>query len=164
MTGLQIIILLLLSVVLIKVIIHFGLLTVAFDQIIILLTGFFKYLIYVSNTPLFTYLTNFCLLVNMRGPRVALRGKVSDTLATGLTGVDSLLPIGRGQRQLVLGDRLTGKTSIFISAVLLNNYNNLLGSIDGFGAKRLFSLYIGVCQNLSKLYKLYYLVKDFGVL
>jgi F0F1-type ATP synthase alpha subunit len=95
-------------------------------------------------------------LVMERGPRVALRAKVADTMVTGLSVVDALLPIGRGQRQLILGDRMTGKTSIFISTISINNLNNLLGTIDGFGSKRLFSLYIGICQNLSKLYKLYH--------
>ena len=41
-----------------------------------------------------------------RGIRIALRSKVNDSLITGLRIVDSLLPIGRGQRQLILGDRL----------------------------------------------------------
>lgn len=68
--------------------------------------------------------------------------------------VDSILPIGRGQRQLILGDRNTGKTSIVLSTLLTNNKNNYLASMDGFGCKRLFGLYIGINQNLSKLYKL----------
>ena len=50
-----------------------------------------------------------------RGVRIALRAKVNDSLITGLTVVDSILPVGRGQRQLILGDRYTGKTSIFLS-------------------------------------------------
>ena len=45
-----------------------------------------------------------------RGVRIALRAKVNDSLITGLTVVDSILPVGRGQRQLILGDRYTGKT------------------------------------------------------
>ncbi len=50
-----------------------------------------------------------------RGCRIALRAKVNDSLITGLRVVDSILPVGRGQRQLILGDRYTGKTSIFLS-------------------------------------------------
>ena len=48
-----------------------------------------------------------------RGSRIALRAKVNDASISGLTIVDSILPVGRGQRQLILGDRYTGKTSIF---------------------------------------------------
>ena len=89
-----------------------------------------------------------------RGIRIALRAKVNDSLITGLRVVDSILPVGRGQRQLILGDRYTGKTSIFLSFLITSNRFNFLGSMDGFGTKRLFALYIGMNQNLSKLSKL----------
>ena len=89
-----------------------------------------------------------------RGIRIALRAKVNDSLITGLRVVDSILPVGRGQRQLILGDRYTGKTSIFLSLLITSNSFNGLGSNDGFGTKRLFGIYIGMNQNLSKLSKL----------
>ena len=78
---------------------------------------------------------------------------MNDSLISGLSVVDSILPVGRGQRQLMLGDRYTCKTSIFLS--LLRNFNrmNYLVAIDGFGTKRLFGIYIGMNQNLSKLSK-----------
>jgi proton translocating ATP synthase F1 alpha subunit len=83
--------------------------------------------------------------------RIALRAKVNDSLISGLTIIDTILPVGRGQRQLILGDRFTGKTSIFISFIIYSNRFNYLGSLDGFGSKRLFTFYIGINQNLSKL-------------
>ena len=89
-----------------------------------------------------------------RGCRIALRGKVNDSLISGLRLIDSILPVGRGQRQLILGDRYTGKTSIFLSFLLTSNRFNFIGSIDGFGTKRLFAPYIGMNQNLSKLSQL----------
>ncbi len=73
---------------------------------------------------------------------------------TGLRVVDGILPVGRGQRQLILGDRYTGKTSIFLSLLLSLNSISSLVSIDGFGTKRLFGVYIGINQNLSKLFKI----------
>ena len=88
-----------------------------------------------------------------RGVRIALRSKVNDSLITGLRIVDSILPVGRGQRQLILGDRYTGKTSIYLSLLLHCNYLSLLGSIEGLGTKRIFAIYIGINQNLSKLSK-----------
>jgi F0F1-type ATP synthase alpha subunit len=81
---------------------------------------------------------------------------VNDSLITGLRLVDSILPMGKGQRQLILGDRYTGKTSIFLSVLVISNTFNLLAAIDGFGTKRLFGLYIGLNQNLSKLTQLIY--------
>jgi len=88
-----------------------------------------------------------------RGVRISLRSKVNDSLITGLRIVDSILPVGRGQRQLILGDRYTGKTSIYLSLLLHCNYLSLSGSIEGMGTKRIFGLYVGINQNLSKLSK-----------
>jgi F-type H+-transporting ATPase subunit alpha len=91
-----------------------------------------------------------------KGSRIALKAKVNDSLISGLTIIDSILPVGRGQRQLILGDRYSGKTSIFLSFLITSNRFNFIGSLDGFGIKRLFILYIGINQNLSKLSKLLY--------
>lgn len=68
--------------------------------------------------------------------------------------MDCLLPIGRGQRQLILGDRGTGKMTIVLSTLIYNNRINYLSSVDGFGSKRLFGFYVGLNQNLSKIYQL----------
>jgi len=88
-----------------------------------------------------------------RGVRIALRSKVNESLITGIRLIDSLLPIGMGQRQLILGDRSTGKTSIFLFIIISSFSFSYIGSIDGFGIKRLFSFYIGISLNLSKLSK-----------
>ena len=60
-----------------------------------------------------------------RGCRIALRAKVNDSLICGLRVVDSILPVGRGQRQLILGDRYTGKTSIFLCFLISSHRFNL---------------------------------------
>jgi len=86
-----------------------------------------------------------------KGHRIGLRGKVNDSMVTGIGFVDSIIPVGRGQRQLILGDRSTGKTSIFICSILVNNGVGVLGSVDGLGSKRIFMLYVGINQNLSKI-------------
>jgi len=98
------------------------------------------------------YINGYNSLLN-RGVRIDLRAKVNDSIITGLRIVDSILPVGRGQRQLILGDRYTGKTSIFLSTILCSQTMNILGTIDGLGTKRLFSIYVGINQNLSKLSK-----------
>ena len=79
---------------------------------------------------------------------------MNDSLITGLRVIDSILPSGRGQRQLILGDRYTGKTSIFPSLLLQLNNINQFASIDGYGTKRIFGIYIGIQINPSKLSKL----------
>jgi F0F1-type ATP synthase alpha subunit len=96
-----------------------------------------------------------------RGVRIALRSKVNDSVFTGLRIVDLLLAVGRGQRQLILGDRYTGKTSIFISLLLYCNYIGLLCSIEGLGTKRLFGIYIGINQNLSKLLRFIFFIVEY---
>ena len=96
-----------------------------------------------------------------RGVRISLRSKVNDCLISGLRIIDSILAIGRGQRQLILGDRYTGKTSIYLSLILKLNILNIIGTIDGLGTRRIFGIYIGINQNLSKLSKLIYL---FGII
>ena len=75
-----------------------------------------------------------------KGCRLPLRGKVNEGLNTGLRVIDTILPIGRGQRQLLIGDRFTGKTNIYISAVINQDRNNFLKSIDGFGSRRVFGV------------------------
>jgi F0F1-type ATP synthase alpha subunit len=85
------------------------------------------------------------------GPRIALRGKVNESIISGLRIVDCVLPIGRGQRQLILGDRNTGKSTIVLCTLLNNNKNNYLGTVDGFGCKRLFGVYLGININISKV-------------
>ena len=91
------------------------------------------------------------------GCRVPLRGRINESIMTGLRVVDTILPIGRGQRQLIIGDRFTGKTSIYINSIINQNRNNFIKSIEGFGSKRLFGIYIAINQNLSRIYKITYI-------
>ena len=88
-----------------------------------------------------------------RGVRIAIRSKVNESLLSGISIIDATLPVGLGQRQLILGDRYTGKTTVFISMLLCCcSFSRLVG-IDGFGTRRIIGLYIGISQNLSKLLK-----------
>jgi F-type H+-transporting ATPase subunit alpha len=98
-----------------------------------------------------------------KGVRIALRSKVNESIITGLSIVDTILPIGRGQRQLILGDRNTGKTSIFINTLISSSKINYLGTIDGFGSKRIFGIYIAINQNLSKLVKFIDYLFEFNI-
>lgn len=101
------------------------------------------------------YIAVYNIKIYYSGPRIALRGKVNEQVLTGLRIVDIILPIGRGQRELILGDRGTGKTYIVTAILIYNSRINYLSCIDGFGAKRLFGFYIGLNQNLSKIYNLF---------
>ena len=75
-----------------------------------------------------------------KGSRVPIRGKVNEALTTGLRVVDTILPIGRGQRQVIIGDRFTGKTTVYVNTMINQNRNNYLKSVEGFGSKRVFGV------------------------
>jgi F-type H+-transporting ATPase subunit alpha len=79
---------------------------------------------------------------------------VNESLITGLRIVDIILPIGRGQRELILGDRGTGKTYFVLSIIVHSSRANAISSMDGFGARRLFGFYIGLNQNLTKIFSI----------
>lgn len=86
-----------------------------------------------------------------KGNRIALRSKVNDSLISGIGLVDSLLPVGRGQRQLILGDRSTGKTSIYLTCLLVSLTTSAITTLDGLGTRRLYMVYVAINQNLSKI-------------
>ena len=65
---------------------------------------------------------------------------MNEALTTGLRVVDTILPIGRGQRQVIIGDRFTGKTTVYVNTMINQNRNNYLKSVEGFGCKRVFGV------------------------
>ena len=65
---------------------------------------------------------------------------MNEALTTGLRVVDTILPIGRGQRQVIIGGRFTGKTTVIVNTMINQNRNNYLKSVEGFGSKRVFGV------------------------
>ncbi|MCS5636802.1 MAG: F0F1 ATP synthase subunit alpha, partial [Myxococcota bacterium] len=57
-------------------------------------------------------------LVEIKAPGIVARKSVSESLATGIKAIDAMVPIGRGQRELIIGDRQTGKTAIAIDTII----------------------------------------------
>jgi F-type H+-transporting ATPase subunit alpha len=102
-------------------------------------------------------------LVEIKAPGIIARKSVNEPLRTGLKSIDSMIPVGRGQRELIIGDRQTGKTTIAIDTIILNK-PNMKSDLD----KNLFSIYVAVGQkksNVSKLVTVLLKKKafDFGV-
>jgi F-type H+-transporting ATPase subunit alpha len=62
--------------------------------------------------------------VEIKAPGIISRYKVNEPLQTGIKAVDSLIPIGRGQRELIIGDKSTGKTTIGVDTILNQKNNN----------------------------------------
>jgi len=69
-------------------------------------------------------------------PGVIDRQPVREPMATGLKAIDSMIPIGRGQRELIIGDRQTGKTAVAIDTIINNKGNNLICIYNAIGQKR----------------------------
>jgi F-type H+-transporting ATPase subunit alpha len=79
---------------------------------------------------------------------------------TGLKAIDSLVPIGRGQRELIIGDRQTGKTAVAIDAVLNQKHNN-----SGTDEKvKLYCIYVAVGQKRSTVAQIVKTLQDYGAL
>jgi len=83
--------------------------------------------------------------VGLKAPGIIPRQSVSEPMQTGIKAVDSLVPIGRGQRELIIGDRQTGKTAVAIDTII-----NQKGFNEGGDAKKkLFCIYVAIGQKRS---------------
>jgi proton translocating ATP synthase F1 alpha subunit len=83
--------------------------------------------------------------VELKAPGIIPRQSVSEPMQTGLKAVDALVPVGRGQRELIIGDRQTGKTAIAIDTIL----NQKVGHETGTDSTKLYCVYVAVGQKRS---------------
>ncbi|MBF0289853.1 MAG: F0F1 ATP synthase subunit alpha [SAR324 cluster bacterium] len=74
--------------------------------------------------------------VEVVAPGIVTRKSVHETMATGLKAIDSMVPVGRGQRELIIGDRQTGKTAIAMDTIINQKGGNLICIYVGIGQKR----------------------------
>jgi F-type H+-transporting ATPase subunit alpha len=88
------------------------------------------------------------MLVEKIAPGVIKRQDVRTPLQTGIKVIDALVPVGRGQRELIIGDRGTGKTALAIDAII--NQHNINQKLQK-GEKRVISIYVAVGQKASKI-------------
>ena len=100
--------------------------------------------------------------VESKAPGIMPRESVSEPMQTGLKAIDSLIPVGRGQRELIIGDRQTGKTAIAIDTFL-----NQKGTNDKAGkddTKKLFCIYVAVGQKTSTVAQIVKTLEERGAL
>ena len=83
--------------------------------------------------------------VEVKAPGIIARKSVHEPMSTGIKSIDALIPIGRGQRELIIGDRQTGKTAIAIDTIL----NQRPGHASGDDKKKLFCIYVCIGQKRS---------------
>src|SRR5208282_2004005 len=85
-------------------------------------------------------------------PGVVVRKSVSQALFTGIMAIDSMIPIGRGQRELIIGDRGTGKTTITIDTIINQAKINRVGLASGDPKFRpVYSIYVAIGQKNSNI-------------
>merc|ERR1711871_648199 len=83
--------------------------------------------------------------IEVKAPGIIARKSVHEPVQTGLKAIDSLVPIGRGQRELIIGDRQTGKTALAIDAIINQKSNFDSGDVN----KQLYCVYVAVGQKRS---------------
>ncbi len=97
----------------------------------------------------------------VKAPGIIARKSVHEPMQTGLKIIDSLIPIGRGQRELIIGDRQTGKTSIIVDTIINQKKLNDAAKSD---KDKLFCVYVAVGQKRSTVAQVVKTLKDAGAL
>ncbi|MCG8593634.1 MAG: F0F1 ATP synthase subunit alpha, partial [Kiloniellales bacterium] len=98
--------------------------------------------------------------VEVKAPGIIPRKSVHEPMQTGLKAIDSLIPIGRGQRELIIGDRQTGKTAIIVDTIL----NQKSINAGGDESQKLYCIYVAVGQKRSSVAQLVKTLEDNGAL
>ena len=100
---------------------------------------------------------SFEMPLDRKAPGVIYRQPVKTPLQTGLKAVDSMIPIGRGQRELIIGDRQTGKTAVAIDTIINQKANYEAG-------KLVYCIYVAIGQKASTVAALVQTLKEHGAL
>ncbi len=98
--------------------------------------------------------------VEVKAPGIIPRRSVHEPVQTGLKAIDSLIPIGRGQRELIIGDRQTGKTAIILDTIINQKQFNE-GDEE---SKKLYCLYVAIGQRRSTVARIVKTLEDYGAL
>ncbi|NEW89100.1 F0F1 ATP synthase subunit alpha [Rhodopseudomonas sp. WA056] len=99
--------------------------------------------------------------VDVKAPGIIPRKSVHEPMATGLKSIDALIPIGRGQRELIIGDRQTGKTAIALDTILNQKPLNVEGAPE---SQKLYCVYVAVGQKRSTVAQFVKVLEEQGAL
>ncbi len=101
-------------------------------------------------------------VADVKAPGIIPRKSVHEPMATGLKSVDAMIPVGRGQRELIIGDRQTGKTAIALDTILnQKSYNEAAGSDE---SKKLYCIYVAIGQKRSTVAQLVKKLEETGAI
>ncbi|MDR2766519.1 MAG: F0F1 ATP synthase subunit alpha [Holosporaceae bacterium] len=98
--------------------------------------------------------------VDVRAPGIVERKSVHEPVHTGLKAVDALVPIGRGQRELIIGDRQTGKTAIAVDAIINQKY----AFDNGVEKNKLYCIYVAIGQKKFSVAQIVKTLTDAGAM
>ncbi|MES2252436.1 MAG: F0F1 ATP synthase subunit alpha [Pseudomonadota bacterium] len=98
--------------------------------------------------------------VERKAPGIIQRKSVHEPMLTGIKAIDALVPIGRGQRELIIGDRQTGKTTIAIDTILNQKKINQSGD----PSKMLYCIYVAIGQKRSSVARIVKMLQDEGAM
>ena len=98
--------------------------------------------------------------IEAKAPGIISRQSVTEPMQTGIKVIDSLIPIGRGQRELIIGDRQTGKTAIVIDTFL----NQAKSHEDGDEKNKLYCIYVAIGQKRSTVAQIVKTLEDAGAM
>jgi len=96
-------------------------------------------------------------LLEVKAPGVVHRQPVKEPLQTGIKAIDSMIPIGRGQRELIIGDRQTGKTAIAVDTIINQKYTHHTDS-------PVYCIYVAIGQKLSTIARVVKTLEDYGAM
>jgi F-type H+-transporting ATPase subunit alpha len=101
-------------------------------------------------------------VADVKAPGIIPRKSVHEPMATGLKAIDAMIPIGRGQRELIIGDRQTGKTAVALDTILNQKvYNDAAGDDE---SKKLYCVYVAVGQKRSTVAQLVKKLEETGAM
>ena len=100
-------------------------------------------------------------LIEVKAPGIIPRKSVHEPMQTGIKAIDSLIPVGRGQRELIIGDRQTGKTAIIVDTILNQKKINDAAKDD---SEKLFCVYVAVGQKRSSVAQLVKSLEENGAM
>ncbi|MEL7027056.1 MAG: HAS-barrel domain-containing protein, partial [Pseudomonadota bacterium] len=101
-------------------------------------------------------------IADVKAPGIIPRKSVHEPMATGLKAIDAMIPIGRGQRELIIGDRQTGKTAVALDTILNQKvYNDAAGDDE---SKKLYCIYVAVGQKRSTVAQLVKKLEETGAI
>ncbi len=98
--------------------------------------------------------------VEVKAPGIIPRQSVHEPMQTGIKSIDALIPIGRGQRELIIGDRQTGKTSVIIDTII----NQKTVNATGDDKRKLYCIYVAVGQKRSTVAQLVRTLEEYGAM